>query len=173
MKADGLMVVAPKWCTLGLRELTQFYEAVCRSVSVPVMLQYADFTGTGLPAKLFVDLAERCSNFLFAKLEVQLPGSKCSEIIHSSRGRLQVLYGLGGVAMMDGLAQGASAIMPRSAIVVVYREIFRLYDSGNIDGAKTLFYRLGNTDARAGYAERKARPVDALSFLSHLSGLPV
>lgn len=140
--ADGLMVVAPKWCALGVRDLTQFYEAVCRSVSIPVMLQDADFTGAGLPAKLFVDLAQRCSNFLFAKLEVQLPGSKCAEIIQSSGGKLQVLYGLGGIAMMDGLAHGATAMMPGSAFVDIYREIFRLYDSGNTDAAKTLFYHL-------------------------------
>jgi dihydrodipicolinate synthase/N-acetylneuraminate lyase len=140
--ADGLMVVAPKWCALGVTELTRYYEAVCRSVSIPVMLQDADFTGMGLPAKLFVDLAERCPNFLFAKLEVLIPGSKCAEIIASSGGKLQVLYGLGGVAMMDGLAHGASAMMPGSAIVDVYREIFRLYDSGDEDAAKVLFYRL-------------------------------
>ncbi len=140
--ADGLMVVAPKWCSLGIKELTQFYEVVCRSVSIPVMLQDADFTGMGLPAKLFVDLAERCPNFLFAKLEVLLPGTKCEEIIRSSGGKLQVLYGLGGVAMVDGFAHGASAMMPGSALVDVYRHIFYLYDSGNVDGAKALFYRL-------------------------------
>ncbi len=140
--ADGLMVVAPKWCALGLQELTRFYEAVCRSVSIPVMLQDADFTGMGLPARLFTDLAKRCPNFLFAKLEVLLPGSKCAEIIRASGGKLQVLYGLGGVAMMDGLAHGACAMMPGSALVDIYREIFRLYDSGNIHEAKTLFYRL-------------------------------
>lgn len=43
--ADGLMVVAPKWCALGVPEQTVFYEAVCRSVNIPVMLQDADFTG--------------------------------------------------------------------------------------------------------------------------------
>lgn len=140
--ADGLMVVAPKWCALGVSELTRFYEAVCKSVSIPIMLQDADFTGLGLPARLFVDLAERCNNFLFAKLEVLLPGTKCSEIIRSSGGKLQVLYGLGGIAMMDGLDHGACAMMPGAALVDVYQEIFRLYDSGNIDGAKSFFYRL-------------------------------
>lgn len=140
--ADGLMVVAPNWCALGVKELTRFYEAVCRSVSIPVMLQDADFTGMGLPAKLFLDLAERCPNFRFAKLEVLIPGAKCAEIIQASGGKLQVLYGLGGVAMLDGLAHGAIAMMPGSAIVDVYGEIFRLYDSGDVEAAKMLFYRL-------------------------------
>jgi len=142
MGADGLMVVAPKWCALGVKELTAFYEAVCRSVKIPVMLQDADFTGAGLPAKLFVELAERCPNFRFAKLEVLLPGSKCAEIIHLSGGKLQVLYGLGGVAMMDGLAHGATGMMPGSALVEVYAKIFRLYGAGQVDQARALFHRL-------------------------------
>jgi dihydrodipicolinate synthase/N-acetylneuraminate lyase len=140
--ADGLMVVAPKWCALGVREQTVFYESVCRSVKIPVMLQDADFTGGGLPAKLFVDLAERCENFLFAKLEVTLPGSKCAEIIRLSGGKLQVLYGLGGIAMVDGLEHGACGIMPGPALVEVYTRIFQLWDGGELEGAKALFYQL-------------------------------
>ncbi len=140
--ADGLMVAAPRWCSLGAGELTEFYEAVCRSVSIPVMLQDADFTGAGLPAKVFVELAESCPNFQFAKIEVVLPGTKCAEIIRASGGKLQVLYGLGGIAMADGLAHGACGIMPGAGFVDVGAEIFRLYDSGDVAGAKSLLYRL-------------------------------
>src|SRR5207245_3165241 len=86
--------------------------------------------------------AERCPNFRFAKLEVLLPGSKCAEIIHLSGGKLQVLYGLGGVAMMDGLAHGATGMMPGSALVEVYAKIFRLYGAGQVDQARALFHRL-------------------------------
>jgi dihydrodipicolinate synthase/N-acetylneuraminate lyase len=140
--ADGLMVVAPKWCALGVTELVTFYETVCRSVKIPIMLQDADFTGAGLPARLFVELAERCPNFQFAKLEVLLPGSKCEEIIRLSGGKLQVLYGLGGIAMMDGLAHGATGMMPGAGMVEVYAEIFRRYGTGQVEEARTLHHRL-------------------------------
>jgi dihydrodipicolinate synthase/N-acetylneuraminate lyase len=140
--ADGLMVVAPKWCVLGMTELVTFYEAVCRSVRIPVMLQDADFTGAGLPARLFVELAERCHNFQLAKLEVVLPGSKCEEIIRLSGGKLQVLYGLGGIAMMDGLAHGATGMMPGAGLVEVYAEIFRRYRTGQVEQARALHHRL-------------------------------
>src|SRR5215472_12295934 len=106
------------------------------------MLQDADFTGTGLPARLFVELAERCPNFQFAKLEVVLPGSKCEEIIRLSGGKLQVLYGLGGVAMMDGLTHGATGMMPGSALVEVYAEIFRRHAAGQREEATALHHRL-------------------------------
>jgi 4-hydroxy-tetrahydrodipicolinate synthase len=140
--AQGLMVAAPKWCVLGVRELTLFFEAVCRAVTIPVMLQDADFYGGGLPPKLFVDLAERCPNFLFAKLENMLPESKCVEIIRLSGAKLQVLYGLGGVAMIDGLEHGATGIMPGPALLEVYVRVFQLWGSNRKEEAKALFYKL-------------------------------
>ena len=140
--ADGLMVVAPKWCALGLREQTIFYQSVCRSVKIPIMLQDADFTGGGLPAKLFVDLAESCPNFEFAKLEIILPGAKCTDIIRLSGGKLQVLYGLAGVSLLDGLAHGATGVMPGPGFVEAYARIFELHDAGRVDEMTALFYRM-------------------------------
>jgi 2-keto-3-deoxy-L-arabinonate dehydratase len=140
--ADGLMVAAPKWCALGVREQAIFFERVCGGVSLPVMLQDADFTGVGLPAALIVDLAKRCPNLQFAKLENILAGAKCSEIVRLSEGRVQVLYGMAGIALMDGLAHGASGVMPGTSFVEAYVRVFELYQSGEISQAKALFYRM-------------------------------
>ena len=140
--ADGLMVAAPKWCPLGALEQIAFFEMVCRNVGIPVMLQDADFTGAGLSAALIVDLAERCPNLEFAKLENVLPGEKCSEIIRLSQGRVQVLYGMAGVALLDGLAHGATGVMPGPSFIEAYIRVFELYGGGRISEAKALFYRM-------------------------------
>lgn len=71
-----------------------------------------------------------------------IPGAKCAEIIRLSGGKLQVLYGLGGVAMMDGLAHGACGMMPGPALVEVYARIFQLWDTGQANQARLLFYRM-------------------------------
>ena len=140
--ANALMVAAPKWCPLGVQEQTAFFEMVCRNVGVPVMLQDADFTGTGLPAALIVNLAERCPNLEFAKLETILPGAKCAEIIRLSQGRVQVFYGMAGIALMDGLAHGATGVMPGPGFVEAYVRVFDLYRGGRISESKALFYRM-------------------------------
>jgi 2-keto-3-deoxy-L-arabinonate dehydratase len=140
--ADCLMVVPPQRVALPSSEVIHFFSQLCDAVPIPIMLQDADFTGAGLPAQVFVDLAKKHSNFLFAKLEVTLPGQKCAEIIRRSEGRLQVIYGLGGVAMLDGLAHGASAMMPGTAAIDVYVRIYKLFQEGKKAEAKTLFYRL-------------------------------
>lgn len=140
--ADCLMITPPRTAALPAKALIGFYSAVCEGVRIPLMLQDADFTGAGLPANVFIDLAERYPNFRFAKLEVLLPGAKCAEIVSKSDGRVGVIYGLGGVAMMDGFAHGASAMMPGAAALEVYVRIYELYRQGHRDEAKALFYRL-------------------------------
>jgi len=139
---DGLMVAAPKWVPLGVREQAIFFERVCRNVDVPVMLQDADFTGGGLPASLIVELAERCPNLEFAKLENVLAGPKCAEIVRLSGGRVQVLYGMGGISLLDGLAHGAMGVMPGPSFIEVYAGILELHGSGRVSEAKALFYRM-------------------------------
>jgi 4-hydroxy-tetrahydrodipicolinate synthase len=136
------MVAAPRVVPLGSAELMVFFEEVCRSVKIPLMLQDADFQGAGLPARLFVELAERCPNFQFVKLENVLPGQRCKEIIRESDGKIKVLYGWGGVRLFDGLAHGACGIMPGPALSGIFVHMFRLYDSGDADAAKAWFNRI-------------------------------
>lgn len=140
--ANCLMVVPPQRVALPGSEVIEFFSQLCGAVQIPIMLQDADFTGAGLPAHVFVDLANKHSNFLFAKLEVTLPGQKCAEIIRRSSGRLQVIYGLGGIAMLDGLAHGASAMMPGTAAIDTYVRIYELFRDDKRSEAKALFYRL-------------------------------
>jgi 4-hydroxy-tetrahydrodipicolinate synthase len=106
------------------------------------MLQDADFTGAGLPAKILVDLAEKHANFAFAKLEVTLPGAKCADIVQQTKGQVQIIYGLGGIAMLDGLDHGASAMMPGNACLEVYVRVHDLYRQGKRQEARALFYKL-------------------------------
>jgi dihydrodipicolinate synthase/N-acetylneuraminate lyase len=140
--AAGIMVAAPKWCPLGVPEQTEFFEGVCRGVSIAVMLQDADFTGAGLPASMIVELAERCPNLRYAKLENILPGGKCAEVIRLSGGKVQVLYGMAGVTLMDGLAHGATGVMPGPSFVEAYARVFALYQAGRKTQAASLFYEL-------------------------------
>lgn len=140
--ADGVMVAAPRVLPLGSAEMMVFFAEVCESIKIPVMIQDADFQGGGLPARLFVELAERCPNFQFVKLENVLPGARCQEIIRQSSGKIQVHYGWEGLRLFDGLAHGACGIMPGPALSGIFVHIFKLYDAGQIDAAKAWFYRL-------------------------------
>ena len=140
--AQGIMVAAPRVVALGPAELTRFYDVVCASVGIPVMIQDADFAGSGLAASFIASLAERCSNFLFAKLENPLAGAKCAEILRLTQQRLQVLYGWGGLSLLDGLAHGAVGVMPGTALTPLYARVMSLYRFGRKGEARSLFNQI-------------------------------
>jgi len=140
--ADCVMVTAPRTAPLPAPAIIRHYSRLCDALRIPVMLQDADFTGAGLPAKVFVELARKHPNFRFAKLEVLLPGEKCAEIVEQTKGQVQIIYGLGGIAMMDGLAHGASAMMPGAACLEIYVRVYELYLQGRKQEATALFERL-------------------------------
>jgi 2-keto-3-deoxy-L-arabinonate dehydratase len=140
--ANCLMVLPPRITPLTLKELIRFYERVADSVSIPIMIQDADFTGTGIPPKVYAELSKRLPNLKFAKLENPLPGAKCAEVIRESEGRLQVVFGLWGIYMTDGLPKGAGGIMAGPGIVEVYARIISLFAGGKAEESRKLLYRV-------------------------------
>jgi dihydrodipicolinate synthase/N-acetylneuraminate lyase len=140
--ANCLMVLPPRITPLTVKELIRFYERVAGSVTIPIMIQDADFTGTGISPKVYADLSLLLPNLKFAKLENHLPGTKCEEIIRESDGRLQVIFGFWGIYMADGLPKGATAIMAGPGIVEVYARIISLFDEGKIGESRKLLYRI-------------------------------
>jgi dihydrodipicolinate synthase/N-acetylneuraminate lyase len=140
--ADGLMVAAPRVVPLGRKELILFFEGVFRNVHLPVILQDTDFTGAGLPADMFADLAMRCQNLRYAKLENSLAGGKCTDIIRLSDKKVDVLFGMGGIALFDGLEHGACGVMPGIALADIFARIFELHWAERTFEAKALFARI-------------------------------
>ena len=84
--ADCLMINSPRTAPLPAAGIVDYYSRVCDAVQIALMVQDADFTGAGLAPRIFVDLAKRHPNFLFAKLEVMMPGAKCAQIIEETDG---------------------------------------------------------------------------------------
>ncbi|MEO8663080.1 MAG: dihydrodipicolinate synthase family protein [Bryobacteraceae bacterium] len=141
ISADCVMVTPPRTSVLPASQVIEYYSKLCDRITIPVILQDADFKGAGMPASVLIDLSKRHENFLFAKLEVMLPGQKAAEIIEKTAGRVQIIYGLGGIAMMDGLARKASAFMPGAAYLDIYVRTYSLFHEGRKDEAKEYFSR--------------------------------
>jgi dihydrodipicolinate synthase/N-acetylneuraminate lyase len=139
--ADCLMVIPPRTAPLSIKELTLFYERVAGSVGISIMVQDLDLTGSGIPASVYIDLASRVQNLHFAKLENPLPGAKCAEIIRGTAGQVQVIFGLWGMYMADGMPRGAGAIMAGPGITEVYARIVSLFDEGKVEESRALLYR--------------------------------
>jgi hypothetical protein len=138
--AESRLMVSPGSPPLGLKELGRFYERVAGSESIALMIQDADFTGSGIPPRVYVSLSRRLENLAFAKLENPLRGPKCAEIMRESEGRLQVIFGLWGIYIADGLPRGAAGTMAGPGITEIYARIISLFEEGRIGDSRQLLY---------------------------------
>lgn len=104
-----------------------------------IMLQDWDATGYGLPDEVILDLFEMVPAFRCLKIETVPAGPKYSRILELTAGRLNVSGGWAVTQMIEGLKRGVHAFMP-TGMHWIYTEIFRLYQTGEKEQAKELFY---------------------------------
>ena len=116
---------------------------VADAVSLPVIVQYAPVqTGLRLSPDFFVDLWRDAANVRYVKVEVQPPGPFISELRERSGGAVQALVGYAGLQMPDAVRRGAVGIQPGCSLAEEYVEIWRLYETGNLEAGDRMHARL-------------------------------
>jgi dihydrodipicolinate synthase/N-acetylneuraminate lyase len=106
-----------------------------------LMLQDWDPQGYGVPVETLVRVFESVESVRAVKVEVVPAGPKYTELLAATQGRLHVSGGWAVTQMIEGLDRGVHAFMP-TALHSVYVRIYRLYLSGDREGARALFTRL-------------------------------
>lgn len=106
-----------------------------------LMLQDWDFTGSGLPLPLIVELFNEVDAFRCLKIETANANVKYTQVLEATQGRLHVSGGWAVQQMIEGLDRGVHAFMP-TGLHRAYSRIFARYASGSRDAAVALFHRL-------------------------------
>ena len=106
-----------------------------------LMLQDWDFGGGGLPLPFIVRLFEEVDSFRCLKIETVPAGVKYSAVLEATNQRLHVSGGWAVMQMLEGLARGVHAFMP-TGMHAIYTEIYRRYQAGQTDRARTLFFEI-------------------------------
>lgn len=106
-----------------------------------LMLQDWDPRGYGVPVSLLVRLFETIEPLRAVKVEVVLAGSKYTELLEATSGRLHVSGGWAVMQMIEALDRGVHAFMP-TALHSIYVRIYELYTSGKREAARDLFDRV-------------------------------
>jgi len=88
-----------------------------------------------------VRLFEEIDVFRCLKVEVVPAGTKYTEVIEATAGRLHVSGGWAVMQMIEGLDRGVHAFMP-TGMHAIYTRIYSLYMEGDRAGARDLFERL-------------------------------
>ena len=141
--ADCMMVLPPFFLKPGGAALFAHLDALCASVSLPVMLQYApEQTGVAIPPEILAQLAQRHDNLLYFKVECKPPGayiSKLSTLLPPGR---TVFVGNAGFQMIEGFMRGAAGVMPGPSMVDVYRRIWDALKAGQVTDAEAIHEKL-------------------------------
>ena len=139
--ADGIVVPPPVTGRPSRDELVHYFEVIASTAPVPVMIQDApEYLKIELGPDLVADVASRCANVRFVKLEGGPDDLK--RWVDRLGGRCDVFGGNGGMYLLDCLAAGAKGVAPGVDLVDLLVEIYELSVSHRANDAEMLFRRL-------------------------------
>ncbi len=135
----GLMVLPPPG-PVDAAGVMQFYTAVADAVDVPIMVQDCpQVVGYGLTASAIAQMAERCANIQYVKLEAQPAWPLMEALREHSGDRLAMLVGWGGIGFIEALERGAVGCMPGADAIGPMAQVYERYLAGDIDGARAIY----------------------------------
>jgi 4-hydroxy-tetrahydrodipicolinate synthase len=121
--------------------LFDFYSALARAVSIPVIIHdFPDSFGTEIKADLVARLG-REGGVHMIKLEEPPVTPKISRILDQAEGTVKVFGGLGGVFFLEELQRGAVGTMTGFAFPEILVAIYERFSAGDEAGAAALFDR--------------------------------
>jgi len=102
-------------------------EAVCRATGLPVIVQDWNPSGPSISAERIAEVAKRCPNLAFIKLEEPAIAEKCTALRRLTDGRVRILSGWGGLYLQEQLDGGIAGVMPGLPLLDVFQEIWRAH----------------------------------------------
>ena len=143
--ADCMMVLPPFFLKPSGAELFDHLDALCDSVDLPLMIQYApDQTGVAIPVDTLAELAKRHRNLLYFKIECRPPGAYIDALSKKLPADRKIFIGNAGFQMLEGFRRGAYGVMPGPSMPDIYRRIWDMLSNGNFSGAQQLHDKLNS-----------------------------
>jgi len=129
--ADCLMFLPPFFLKPSGDELYRHMLTVCRSVSLPIMVQYApEQTGVAIAPSVFRRLSEEAPNVQYYKIECKPSGKYITSMLDGASDKYSVFVGNAGYQMIEALDRGATGLMPGCSMYDVYLKAYRAYQNG-------------------------------------------
>ncbi|OQA79660.1 MAG: L-2-keto-3-deoxyarabonate dehydratase [Lentisphaerae bacterium ADurb.Bin242] len=141
--ADCMMVLPPFFLKPGGTALFEHIDALCESVKLPLMFQYApDQTGVSIAPDLLVKLARKHAHLKYFKIECKPPGAYVSTLKEQLPSGCGIFVGNAGFQMIEGFRRGASGVMPGPSMPDVYRKIWDALLAGDDREAQRVHNKL-------------------------------
>ena len=138
--ASAVMVAAPPMAKPNLDALFVHYQRIGDAVDLPIVVQdYPLTTGVQMPVPFIARLAEEVPTARYLKLEDPPTPAKIGAIRKLVGDKLGIFGGLGGVFLLDELAQGSAGAMTGFAYPEVLVEVCRHMAEGDRARAEEVF----------------------------------
>ncbi|MDD3154938.1 MAG: dihydrodipicolinate synthase family protein [Victivallaceae bacterium] len=141
--ADCMMVLPPFFLKPGGAALFEHIDALCDSVKIPLMFQYApDQTGVAIAPDVIAKLAARHQNLAYFKIECKPPGNYISSLTKMIPADRKIFVGNAGFQMIEGVHRGAAGVMPGPSMPDLYRKVWDALLAGNEEEAERVHDKL-------------------------------
>ena len=137
--ADAVMVLPPAPATTTSSETLEYYRQIASAVRLPIFMQ--DVATSTVPPGLAAQVAAATQHDWYIKVEAPPTPPRVAEAVALAGDRLTVFGGAGGAFFIEELRRGAVGTMPGSTIPEVFVQVWRLFQSGNVDEAEAEFAR--------------------------------
>ncbi|MFD0676086.1 MULTISPECIES: dihydrodipicolinate synthase family protein [unclassified Paenibacillus] len=140
--ADALMVLPPYMAKPDGKRLYDYFAAVAKAVTIPIMIQDAPLaSGVNMPAAMLARLSKEFENIAYVKVEAPPTTFKVTEVLEQSEGRLTVFGGMNAMYFYEELGRGAVGTMPACEFPEVCVSIYQAFKAGDLDTARRTFYQ--------------------------------
>jgi len=141
--ANVISIAIPRIFGLTDESIIEYLSGIFKSVSdTPVLVQDFNPGGQSIGVDTINRLMNEHSNFRYLKLEEPLCAPKFEAIIKSTKGRIGLMEGWGGLYMMELIPIGIAGVMPGLAVSDILQNIFFLRRDGDDAKAFELFEKV-------------------------------
>jgi 4-hydroxy-tetrahydrodipicolinate synthase len=142
--ADGLIALPPYVLKADREGIYAYFKAISDAVHLPIFVQNAPPPlGSSLSPALMVQMCREIEHVDYIKEETIPTAHYISAILRQAGPELKGIFGgAAGRWMLPELERGACGFMPACQLTDIYVQIWDLWESGNRDGARTLFNKL-------------------------------
>lgn len=135
--ADALMIMPPSFNVVSADEIVDYYRAISRAVSIPLILQ--DIPQAPIGPALALRIANEAPTVKYIKVETVPVTQKVAAMAAAVEGKLTIFGGAGGGYFIEEMRRGARGTMPFCSQPADFVQVWDLFNAGDEKGARAVF----------------------------------
>ena len=141
--ADMISLAVPRIFSLPENSLKEYLSGFMQSIpGTPVLIQDFNPGGSSISVRLIKELMDEHSNFKYLKLEEPLCAPKFEDIVKTTKSKVGLMEGWGGLYMLELIPVGITGVMPGLAVSDILQKVFMLRKNGEDEKAFDMFEKV-------------------------------